>query len=63
MLAVERGPGGQFGLVVRFHALLAVPPGAAAVEVGPDLGGADGSHAGILTHLLIMVLFARVTLL
>jgi hypothetical protein len=48
MLAVLLRPGGQFGLVGRFHALLAIPPGAAAVQIGPDLRGADGSHGRIV---------------
>ena len=56
MLAMEGRPRAEFGLVGGFHALFAVPPGAAAIEIGSNFGGADGSHEGILSHLRVSVL-------
>ena len=44
VLAVEFGACRHFGLVLGFDSLLLVPPGAAAVEVVSDVGGADDSH-------------------
>lgn len=42
--AVEFGPGGEFRFVFGGSSDLAIPPGAATVQVGADLRGADGAH-------------------
>jgi hypothetical protein len=44
MLAVDFGSGCEFGLVLGFKSLLAVPPGAAAIEVIPNIRRADDCH-------------------
>jgi hypothetical protein len=44
MLLMELGPGGQFGTIIRFDTLFAIPPGAAAVEVIPNIRRADDRH-------------------
>lgn len=44
MFGVELSPGREFGLVYRCETLLLVPPGAAAVEVGANIGRADDVH-------------------
>ncbi len=44
MPLMELGAGSQLGAVIRFDALFAIPPGAAAVEVIPDIRGADDRH-------------------
>jgi hypothetical protein len=49
---MERRPGVQFGLVGGFHTLFAIPPGAAAVVIGPNFGGADGSHEKIVNQFV-----------
>ena len=44
MLAVEFSSGCEFGLVLGFKSLLAVPPGTAAVKVIPNIRRADDWH-------------------
>ena len=44
MLAVEFSSGCEFGLVLRFKALLAIPPGAAAIEIIPNIRRTDDWH-------------------
>ena len=44
MLAVDLGPGGKLGLILRFESLLAVPPGAATVEIVSNVRRADNGH-------------------
>jgi hypothetical protein len=44
MLAVDFGPCGELGLILRFEALFLVPPGAAAVEIISNVRGADDWH-------------------
>jgi len=45
MPAVEICAGRELANVFRFVALLAIPPGAVAVEIGSDLGSACDRHA------------------
>jgi hypothetical protein len=52
--AVQVRAGGELGLVLGFVPLLAVPPGAAAVEVVTDLGN-DKFQASRFTHSLVGV--------
>ena len=44
MLAVEFGPSYEFGLVLGFESLPAIPPGAAAVQVVANVRRADDGH-------------------
>jgi hypothetical protein len=44
MLAVDFGPGGKFGLILRLEALFFIPPGAATVEIISNVRRADDSH-------------------
>jgi hypothetical protein len=45
---VQLRTGGELGLVRGLDALQGVPPGAGAIEVGADFGGADGFHITLL---------------
>jgi hypothetical protein len=45
MLVVELGPRRQFGPVLGFQSLLAIPPGAPAVQVISNIRGADDRHS------------------
>lgn len=57
---VEFGTSRKFGLVLRFDALLPVPPGAVAIEVGTNVRRADYRHkAEYSTNFLIFALFRR----
>jgi len=43
-LAMDFSPGRKFGFVLGLESLFFVPPGAAAVEVISNIGGADHGH-------------------
>ena len=51
MLAVEFSSSCEFGLVLGFKSLLAVPPGAAAIKVIPNIRRADDWHFSPLRTL------------
>ena len=44
MLFVNFGPRRELGLIFRLDPLFSIPPGAAAVEIISNIGGADHSH-------------------
>jgi len=44
VLAVDFGPGRKFGPILRLKSLLAIPPGAPAVEIVSNIRRADDSH-------------------
>jgi hypothetical protein len=44
MSLVEFGPSGEFGLILGFQSLFAIPPGAAAVEVISNIRRSDYRH-------------------
>jgi hypothetical protein len=45
MFMMEFGSGHKVRFVLGFDALLAVPPGAAAIEIIPNVRGADDRHS------------------
>ena len=44
MLAVDFGPCRELGLIFGLKALLAIPPGAAAIEIISNVRGTDNGH-------------------
>ena len=53
---VEFGPRREFSLVLRFHALFAIPPGAAAIEVGSNIRSADNGHGVSIAQIFYFFL-------
>ena len=51
VFAVEFGPSVEFRFVPGLDTGLTVPPGAAAVEVGSDLRGANGAHGRSIAQI------------
>ena len=44
MLSMDFRPRCKLGLILRFEALFAIPPGAAAIEIIANVRGADHRH-------------------
>ena len=49
VLPVDFSPGYKFSLVLRLESLLAVPPGAAAIEIISNVRGTDDRHVSPLS--------------
>jgi hypothetical protein len=48
MLSMDLCPGGELGLVFGLKSLLAIPPGAPAIEIITDVRRADNWHVSTL---------------
>jgi hypothetical protein len=57
MLLMEFGPCREFDLILGFDSLLAIPPGAAAIEIISNVRGADNRHINGLRKLSIAQIF------